>query len=133
MVFALLLALAVTALVAGSADAEGMNKFIMAATECGGVVMIACSFALMILDRHRRIANYIGRLSIAYIILVNLLWFLTEVDAIDKSMLQCLPCSLAGIAEFPDAHIGIAAIMGIVAIPFLALMAGKDLEKFRRP
>ena len=133
MVFALLLALAVTALVAGSTDAEGMNKFIMAATECGGVVMIACSFALMILDRHRRIANYIGRLSIAYIILVNLLWFLTEVDAIDKSMLQCLPCSLAGIAEFPDAHIGIAAIMGIVAIPFLALMAGKDLEKFRRP
>lgn len=137
MVFAILLALASVAVIVlktyGSSNFDGTEKFMIMVFESGGLVMIAGAVARLLYSSRRRAANAIGKIAIAYIVIINVLHILTELDVLEKKSLWTCPCNIAGITEIPEAHVGLAILFSFTAIVLLVFASAKDFMRFRKP
>ena len=134
MVFAILLATAAVAVMALrnyiTLDFDGAKIFIVFTYECGAVAIAAGALARMALADNVRIANVIGKIGLAYIVIVNLFIFLVEVHVVSEKALYLVPCCLIGIVEMCDVHVPIAVAMGIGAVVLLFCAAGIDFTRW---
>ena len=134
MTFAILLATAAAAVMAlrtySTSDFDGAKKFIVFTYECGGVAIAAGALARMSLAGNARIANVIGKIGLAYIVIVNLFIFLAEVHVVSEKALYLVPCCLIGIVRMFDVHVPIAVAMGVGAVALLFCAAGIDFTRW---
>ena len=137
MIFALLLALAAVAVIAlkthGTHEFDGTEKFMLMVFECGSLVMIAGSVARLVHASHRRLANALGKIAVAYIVMINVLNILAELDVLEKQSLRAWPCNIDGITRIPEAHIGLAVLFSLTAITLLVFAFANDFSRFRKP
>ena len=137
MIFAMLLALAAVAVIAlkthGTHEFDGTEKFMLMVFECGSLLLIAGSVARLLHASHRRLANALGKIAVAYIVMINVLNILTELDVLEKQSLRVWPCNIEGITRIPEAHIGLAVLFGLTAITLLICAFAKDFNRFRKP
>ena len=134
MTFAILLATAAAAVMALrtyiTLDFDVAKKIIVFTYECGAVAIAAGALARMALADNARIANVIGKIGLAYIVIVNLFIFLPEVHVVSEKALYLVPCCLIGIVEMCDVHVPIAVAMGIGAVVLLFCAAGIDFTRW---
>lgn len=134
MTFAILLATAAAAVMALRAyttlDFDDAKKFIVFTYECGAVAIAAGALARMALADNARIANVIGKIGLAYIVIANLLIFLSEVHVVSEDALVLVPCCLVGIVRMFDVHVPIAVAMGVGAVVLLFCAAGIDFTRW---
>ena len=134
MTFAILLATAAAAVMAlrtySTSDFDGAKKFIVFTYECGGVAIAAGALARMSLAGNARIANVIGKIGLAYIVIVNLFIFLAEVHVVSEDALALVPCCLGGIVRMFEVHVPIAVAMGVGAVVLLFCAAGIDFTRW---
>ncbi len=138
MVFAILLATAAAAVMALRAyttlDFDDAKKFIVFTIvftyECGAVAIAAGALARMALADNARIANVIGKIGLAYIVIVNLFIFLAEVHVVSEKALYLVPCCLIGVVEMFEVHVPIAVAMGVGAVVLLFCAAGIDFTRW---
>ena len=134
MVFAILLATAAAAVMAlrtySTSDFDVAKKIIVFTYECGGVAIAAGALARMSLAGNARIANVIGKIGLAYIVIVNLFIFLAEVHVVSEDALALVPCCLGGIVRMFDVHVPIAVAMGVGAVVLLFCAAGIDFTRW---
>ena len=134
MVFAILLATAAVAVMALrdyiTLDFDGAKIFIVFTYECGAVAIAAGALARMALAGNARIANVIGKIGLAYIVIANLLIFLSEVHVVSEDALALIPCCLVGIVRMFDVHVPIAVAMGVGAVVLLFCAAGIDFTRW---
>ena len=134
MVFAILLATAAVAVMALrtyiTLDFDGAKIFIVFTYECGAVAIAAGALARMSLAGNARIANVIGKIGLAYIVIVNLFIFLAEVHVVSEKALYLVPCCLIGVFEMFEVHVPIAVAMGVGAVVLLFCAAGIDFTRW---
>ena len=134
MTFAILLATAAAAVMAlrtySTSDFDGAKKFIVFTYECGGVAIAAGALARMSLAGNARIANVIGKIGLAYIVIANLLIFLAEVHVVSEAALVMVPCCLVGVVQMFEVHVPIAIAMGVGAVVLLFCAAGIDFTRW---
>lgn len=134
MVFAILLATAAAAVMALRAYTtlgfDDAKKIIVFMYECGAVAIAAGALARMSLAGNARIANVIGKIGLAYIVIANLLIFLSEVHVVSEDALVLVPCCLVGIVRMFDVHVPIAVAMGVGAVVLLFCAAGIDFTRW---
>ena len=134
MVFAILLATAAAAVMALRAyttlDFDVAKNFIVFTYECGAVAIAAGALARMALADNARIANVIGKIGLAYIVIVNLFIFLAEVHVVSEKALYLVPCCLIGVVEMFEVHVPIAVAMGVGAVVLLFCAAGIDFTRW---
>ena len=136
MVFAILLATAASAVLVlhayGTGNIHPMKELIVAAYECGGVLIAAGALARILLADHRRVARIVGRIGIAYIVMVQVLYILSEAHVVDRKTLFILPCNIDGVDRMFDEHVPIAFGLSCIAILLLACAAKRDFAECRR-
>ena len=134
MTFAILLATAAVAVMALrtyiTLGFDGAKIFIVFTYECGAVAIAAGALARMALAGNARIANVIGKIGLAYIVIVNLFIFLAEVHVVSEDALALVPCCLGGIVRMFDVHVPIAVAMGVGAVVLLFCAAGIDFTRW---
>ena len=134
MVFAILLATAAAAVMALrtyiTLDFDVAKIIIVFLYECGAVAIAAGALARMSLAGNARIANVIGKIGLAYIVIVNLFIFLSEVHVVSEDALALVPCCLVGIVRMFDVHVPIAVAMGVGAVVLLFCAAGIDFTRW---
>ena len=134
MTFAILLATAAAAVMAlrtySTSDFDGAKKFIVFTYECGGVAIAAGALARMSLAGNARIANVVGKIGLAYIVIANLLIFLAEVHVVSEAALVVVPCCLVGVVQMFEVHVPIAVAMGVGAVVLLFCAAGIDFTRW---
>jgi hypothetical protein len=134
MTFAILLATAAAAVMAlrtySTSDFDGAKKFIVFTYECGAVAIAAGALARMSLAGNARIANVIGKIGLAYIVIANLLIFLAEVHVVSEAALVMVPCCLVGVVQMFEVHVPIAVAMGVGAVVLLFCAAGIDFTRW---
>ena len=134
MVFAILLATAAAAVMALrtyiTLDFDVAKKIIVFLYECGAVAIAAGALARMSLAGNARIANAIGKIGLAYIVIANLLIFLAEVHVVSEKALYLVPCCLIGVVEMFEVHVPIAVAMGVGAVVLLFCAAGIDFTRW---
>ncbi len=137
MFFALALAVAAVAVIvistAGSSSFDGTQRFIALVCECGAVIGIGGSLSRMLLAGNPRMANVVGKLSVAYIFIINALELLTVLGVFDRYTLRLFPCCIAGITRHPNGHLLLGVVMVFVAVVVLVGAAWADFRRFRRP
>ena len=134
MVFAILLATAAAAVMALrtyiTLDFDYAKKIIVFMYECGAVAIAAGALARMSLAGNARIANVIGKIGLAYIVIVNLFIFLAEVHVVSEEALALVPCYLFGVVQMFEVHVPIAVAMGVGAVVLLFCAAGIDFTRW---
>ena len=134
MVFAILLATAAAAVMAlrtySTSDFDVAKKIIVFTYECGAVAIAAGALARMSLAGNARIANVIGKIGLAYIVIANLLIFLAEAHVVSEDALALVPCCLVGVVKMFEVHVPIAVAMGVGAVVLLFCAAGIDFTRW---
>ena len=134
MVFAILLATAAVAVMAlrtySTSGFDDAKKIIVFMYECGAVAIAAGALARMALAGNARIANVIGKIGLAYIVIVNLFIFLAEVHVVSEEALALVPCGLFGVVQMFEVHVPIAVAMGVGAVVLLFCAAGIDFTRW---
>ena len=137
MIFAIVLALVSVAVIAlkthGTHEFDGTKQFMLMVFECGGLVLIAGSVARLIYASHRRLANALGKIALAYIVMINVLNILADFDVLERQSLRAWPCNIDGITRIPEAHIGLAVLFSLTAITLLVFAFANDFSRFRKP
>ena len=113
-----------------SAVSGSAKKIIVFLYECGAVAIAAGALARMSLAGNARIANAIGKIGLAYIVIANLLIFLAEVHVVSEKALYLVPCCLIGVVEMFEVHVPIAVAMGVGAVVLLFCAAGIDFTRW---
>ena len=137
MIFAMVLALVAVAVIAlkthGTHEFDGTEKFMLMVFECGSLVMIAGSVARLVHASHKRLAKALGKIAVAYIVMINVLNILAELDVLERQSLRVWPCNIDGITRIPEAHIGLAVLFSLTAITLLVFAFANDFSRFRKP
>ncbi len=137
MIFAMVLALAAVAVIAlkthGTHDFDGTEKFMLMVFECGSLLLIAGSVARLVHASHRRLAKALGKIAVAYIVMINVLNILSDFDVLERQSLRAWPCNIEGITRIPEAHIGLAVLFSLTAITLLVFAFANDFSRFRKP
>ena len=109
----------------------GNQKFVVFVLEFCGLLMIAGSLGRLFVERRKTLAKAIGKAAFAYLVLVNVLCIVAEMDVFDKHLLYPMPCCIFGIDE---GHHPLAAIcLAAAGFALLQVVAFKDFRKFRKP
>jgi len=111
----------------------GNPKFVAFVLEFCGLFMIAGSLGRLLVERRKVLAKAIGRATFAYVVLVNVLCIVAEMDVFDKHVLYPMPCCLGGIDDGKGHHLAAAACLAAAGFALLQVVAFKDFRKFRKP
>ena len=137
MIYAMLFALAAVAVIVlktyGTDSFDGTERFMLIVVECGSLILIAGSVARLLHASHRRLANALGKIAVAYIVMINVFNILAELDVLERQTLRAWPCNIDGIMRIPETHIGLAVLFGFTAITLLVFAFANDFKRFRKP
>ncbi|MBP5319992.1 MAG: hypothetical protein J6334_03310 [Kiritimatiellae bacterium] len=132
MLFALLILASITPVTSFLPKAGAVMKHLVITGEFAGLAVIAGSLARLFITRYRRFAYAIGKIAFVYVVFVNALSLLAEMDIIDKETPRPLPCNFDGIAHRIGPHPDTALLLAIVALILFALSLN-EFREFRKP